>query len=243
MIQEQLKNLMLNSTSSKDFLLLESGTLSAKDNMQKDEDLVNNFTASSLPIFRVYTWEKSFTYGMSQKIDDIKDNTVLIEFKDNHAKRITGGGILYHGNDISYSLLIPASYVKNLSVKESYELICSFLLEFYKNLGLKAIFAKDDKSINLSASPYCKSGYEAYDILVNGKKVGGNAQRRKKELVFQHGSISIDKSCGITSDCLEDLGINISFNDAKTSLINAFKTTFNVSFQQYNMKDKYDNAS
>ena len=161
-----------------------------------------------------------------------KDDDHLKKFGENHAKRMTGGGILFHGNDISYSLVIPTAYVKNLSVKESYEMICSFLMTFYKKLGLEPIYAKDMEQIELSASHYCQKGYEPYDILVNGKKIGGNAQRRTKEAIFQHGSISIDNTAYSMGSSLEDLGVKISYKEAKALIQESFAQSFNVELEQ-----------
>lgn len=232
---------MLNSRTKKTFALVTSDKFSAKYNMLKDKELFDGFMSSNLPIFRVYEWEESFTYGVSQKIETIQNLQDLKQFNENHAQRMTGGGILLHGNDISYSLVIPTSFVKNLSVKESYESICSFLIEFYKSLGLEPVYAKDLESIELSSSQYCQEGYEPYDILIDGKKVGGNAQRRTKETIFQHGSICIDNSTCSRGNSLKDLGVEISFKDAKTLLAKSFARTFNVIFED--KKEELRNAS
>ncbi len=225
---------MLNSTTKKTFALFTSPSLSAKDNMRIDKELFEGFIPSNMPIFRVYEWESSFTYGLSQSMDNLKNDEHLGGYDDNHAQRMTGGGILFHGNDISYSLVIPTTYVKGLSVKESYEVICGFLMEFYKRLGLNPVYAKDLEDINLSKSHYCQEGFEPYDILVDGKKIGGNAQRRSKEAIFQHGSISIDNSTYNMGHTLEDLGVKISFKNAKELLVKSFAHTFNVLYEEKN---------
>jgi len=225
---------MLSSTTKKTFALYTSPKLSAKDNMHMDKALFDGFKPSELPIFRVYAWEASFTYGISQNIESLKNDAHLVSYDDKHAQRMTGGGILFHGNDISYSLVIPTSLVKGLSVKESYELICGFLMEFYKGLGLHPVYAKDLEELNLSKSHYCQEGYEPYDILVGGKKIGGNAQRRSKEAIFQHGSISIDNSAYSMGHSLEDLGVKISFNKARELLAESFAKTFNVIYEEKN---------
>ncbi len=223
---------MLNSSTKKTFDLLNSGPLSAQKNMQKDKALLEEFKSTYRPIFRVYEWEDSFTYGVSQKLESMQH---LVKQTQNHAQRMTGGGILFHGNDISYSLIIPISYVENLSVKKSYEVICSFLMTFYRSLGLTPSYAKDLETINLIKNDYCKQGFEPYDIVINGKKIGGNAQRRTKVAIFQHGSISIDSTNESRGYSLEDLGVNIGFKEAKMLLIEAFAHTFNVVFEE---KDK-----
>jgi lipoyl(octanoyl) transferase len=223
---------MLNSPTKKSFVLVNSPKLSAKDNMHIDKELFDGFMPSSLPIFRVYAWEESFTYGVSQNLDDIKKLENLQKYDHNYAQRITGGGILFHGNDISYSLVIPTSYVENLSVKESYELICDFLMLFYRSLGLNPIYAKDLENITLLKSDYCQKGYEPYDILVDGKKVGGNAQRRSKDTIFQHGSISIDNSIDSMGNSLEDLGVKINYEEAISLLVESFTNSFNIDFEE-----------
>ena len=94
------------------------------------------------------------------------------------------------------------------------------------------MYAKDLQDINLSKSAYCQEGFEPYDILVDGKKIGGNAQRRSKDTIFQHGSISIDNSTYSMGNSLEDLGVKISFKQAKELLVKSFSKSFNVVFEQ-----------
>lgn len=221
---------MLDTSSKKEFRLIHSGTLSARENMAIDRVLFNNYAQINKPILRVYTWKKSFTYGVSAKISEIKNKKELLLYGDNFSKRMTGGGILFHGNDISYSLVIPVSYMGSLNVKLSYEKICQFLLDFYKSLGKDAIYAKDDKSIMKSSSEFCQLGFEDYDILIDGKKIGGNAQRRTKEMIFQHGSIGITReSIALhVGNSLEDFDVKISYEEATEKLIQSFERTFSV---------------
>lgn len=210
------------------FRLIISQNLSSNDNTNIDKALFKAFENESLPILRLYSWQKSVTFGAGQNPSDYEN--LLKEYKNNFSKRITGGGVLFHGHDISYSLILPSSFIDNRSVKETYELICSFILEFYSNLGLKASFVKDIESIVLSKSPFCQVGFEAYDIIVNGRKIGGNAQKRAKNVIFQHGSIPIksiknDEKYGAS---LEDFSINLDFDEAINKLKEAFEKTFNA---------------
>ena len=227
----------------------------ARENMAIDDALFSCFDKNSEPIFRLYTWFSSFTIGMSQTFNENFYEEFYEEFMKDFAKRMTGGGTLFHGNDISYSILIPSFFLEKSSVKESYEKICSFLLLFYKNIGLNAYFAKDDLSINLSKSPFCQNGFEPYDILIDGKKIGGNAQRRNKNIIFQHGSISLYKHNLVKENVgynLEDFGIKLSTNEAKNKLKKSFLETFSIKLnpstineqeqklKETLLKDKYD---
>lgn len=240
------------------FRVIKDDKNNAKVNMSIDDTLLSSFKENDNPILRVYNWTNSFTVGISQ---DVLNYTLYNDFNGDCAKRITGGGVLFHGHDLSYSLVIPAPLLGELNIKKSYEKICSFILIFYKNLGLNAKFAKDDENVELSKSEYCQVGFEAYDILINGKKIGGNAQKRSKKFIFQHGSIPLkskkDKNKKIIYDekigyTLEDFNIKIDFEEAKIKLIESFEQTFNVDLiyskltneenEKKNklLKDKYD---
>lgn len=215
-----------------EYRLVLTPSFSAEKNMAIDKAFVKAYKKDDKPILRLYTWQDSFTIGAAQKIENYSN--YLEQYDNNYAKRITGGGVLFHGHDLSYSLVLPSSLFRGVNVKQSYEKICQFLITFYKSLGLDAKFAKDSYDIKLSKSEFCQVGFEAYDILVNNIKIGGNAQKRTKNIIFQHGSIPIkktkeDKEFGAS---LEELGIIISFEEAKKKLIQAFEESFNTTLKQ-----------
>ena len=212
------------------FRVIQDENLSAKENMAIDDALLSSYEVGDSAIFRLYSWENSFTIGVSQKFENYPVTSL---YKGNYAKRITGGGVLFHGHDLSYSLVIPTNLLEGLNIKESYEKICTFIINFYKKLGLDAKYVKDNEDIKLSKNEFCQVGFEAYDILINGKKIGGNAQRRTKKAIFQHGSIPIfrnnDKNLdGKIGYTLEDFGIETDYKKAKRLLIEAFKESFSV---------------
>jgi len=212
------------------FRIIQDKSLNAKENMATDDALLSSYNENDSAIFRLYSWENSFTIGVSQKFENYPISSL---YKGNYAKRITGGGVLFHGHDLSYSLVIPTNLLEGFNIKESYEKICLFILKFYKKLGLDAKYVKDCNTIELSKNEYCQVGFEAYDILVDGKKIGGNAQRRTKKAIFQHGSIPIFKNNDKNLDgkigyTLEDLNIKLDYEEAKKLLIESFVESFNV---------------
>lgn len=225
------------------FRVIQDESLSAKENMAIDDALLSSYQENDEAILRLYSWENSFTIGVSQKFDSYPITSV---YKGNYAKRITGGGVLFHGHDLSYSLVIPTSLLEGFNIKESYEKICSFLLKFYEKLGLDAKYVKDFEEMELSKNEYCQVGFEAYDILVNGKKIGGNAQRRTKKAIFQHGSIPIfrndDESLnGKIGYTLEDFNIKLDYKKVKRLLIESFQETFDIELKHSKMNEIEEN--
>lgn len=222
------------------FRVIVDGQNSAIENMSTDDALLNCFDKNDKAILRFYYWDKSFTIGISQEFSMY---SFCDDFDGNYAKRVTGGGVLFHGHDLSYSLVIPTPLLESYNIKQSYEKICYFLLNFYKKLGLKTNYAKDDDSVELSKNEFCQVGFEAYDILVNGKKIGGNAQRRTKKAVFQHGSIPLYsvKNSNMQKEkfgtSLEDLDIKLNYDEAIKLLIESFDETFNVKLEYSKLND------
>ena len=158
------------------------------------------------------------------------------------AVRMTGGYAMYHNRDLSYSIFLSKSYNKELqSVKKSYEYLSKFILNLYKSLGLYSYFAGKGRDGKIPSN-ICHASNEIYDILVEDRKIGGNAQRHSKTLTFQHGSIPIKQDlndikdvfkggeCLGNSVCLDDLNIKVSFTKLRQRLISIFKETYHIEF-------------
>ena len=176
--------------------------------MALDEALINSFKNEDLPILRLYRWKPSISFGRFSDISKSINKEILQQQKFSYVRRITGGGILLHGGDISYSLILPKEFIKNKGVKQSYRYLCKFLINLYKKLGLNASFACD-LQIKHKKSDICLLGNEAYDIIIDGKKMGGNAQRHTSQVLFQHGSIPVSFDKALFEPLfLNDSGLN-----------------------------------
>lgn len=219
--------------------VIDTGTGSANWNMAVEEALLYTFRENDTPIFRVYGWEKSLSFGRFSKPDKNLDMNRLSIQKVSYVRRPSGGGILVHGGDISYSIIMPRKMLKSYGIKESYNYLCKFLLNFYEKLNLTAEFASD-LNLNIQSSDICLAGYEAYDIIIDEKKMGGNAQRYIKNTLLQHGTIPVrfDKeyfeplflqNSGLKyATSLRELGITMAYEDLTSLLIESFCETFNA---------------
>lgn len=174
----------------KTWRLIETGIGSADWNMAVDEALLRNFGEGDLPILRLYGWEPSLSIGRFSNVRKCVDLVKLKRENLPYVRRITGGGVLVHGGDLSYALIMSRESLEHKGVKESYRYLCRFLIRLYEKLGQNALFACDAE-LETGHSDICLAGNEAYDIVIKGSKMGGNAQRYSHNLLFQHGSIPI----------------------------------------------------
>jgi len=177
----------------KKWRFIDTGEGDCYSNMAIDEALFQAYDPPrSMPIFRIYGWNPpAFSIGISQ------DPAVELELAEcdkagiDFVRRMTGGGIIFHGTEFTYSIICSEEDVeKGCFAKEIYRTLCSFLIRAYRVMGLDAGFS-------LAADKAPKSGWvcfnqrERYDIVIGGMKIGGNAQRRKRNVIFQHGSVPL----------------------------------------------------
>ncbi|MDD5160599.1 MAG: lipoate--protein ligase family protein [Sulfuricurvum sp.] len=219
--------------------LIETGVGTASWNMAVDEALLSEYREGDLPVLRIYGWENSLSLGRFSKIQGHVDRELLKQYSIPCVRRLSGGGILVHGGDLSYSLVMPRDTEKG--VKESYRLICGFLIRLYRIMGYEASFACDIEH-QLSQSDICLMGNEAYDILINGEKMGGNAQRHVRGHLLQHGSIPMSFDTHLWKPLflvesgleyaatLDKLGQKITYDELALLLKESFSKTFGTRF-------------
>jgi lipoate-protein ligase A len=177
----------------KSFRLIRSGALSAASNMALDETIFKRYLEDEVGVLRLYRWQRpSFTYGFSQEPQSQIDLAACAADAVEVVKRITGGGILFHDDEITYSFVCSKSDLgEPQGVFVDYRNLCGFLMRFYESLGLTAAFALSQAGFKDRCTPheFCSASHEKYDIVIGGKKIGGNAQKRNRQVIFQHGSI------------------------------------------------------
>ncbi|WP_276254396.1 lipoate--protein ligase family protein [Halomontanus rarus] len=106
-------------------------------------------------------------------------------------RRQTGGGGIYHDAyaDISYTIVAPAEEVPG-DLMECYALFCEPILEAFSRMGVDADFASEEQESIYQPSCYLRDINPAHDVVVDGRKISGNAQYRQRDVVIQHGSLS-----------------------------------------------------
>jgi len=156
------------------------------------------------PVFRHYGWiEDEITFGYGQNWNWVKNQHQVEGLKI--TRRPTGGGIVHHGRDWTYTLILPH---KHLSSKLP-------ALDFYEAIHLSIGNALLDQNVATSLMP-CPTQSEKQkgipgdcflepvgkDLMNKGgsKKIAGAAMKRTKKGILIQGTIDISKLSNLDSD-------------------------------------------
>jgi lipoate-protein ligase A len=166
------------------FLVLNSGKCDAAFNMALDEALLENVSQLGKPVLRFYGWiEPAATFGYFQKFSEVECATQLRPL----IRRPTGGGIVPHDADWTYSFIVPPNHEwYALKAIESYRRIHEWIQNVFTKLKIETELAPCCKK---SLPGQCFVGHEKFDLLWHGKKIAGAAQRRNKSGLLIQGSV------------------------------------------------------
>lgn len=156
------------------FRVLQTGFSDAYFNMGLDEAILGAVASgAALPTLRFYGWKPpAISIGYFQGIREEIDIDACRQGGVDIVRRITGGGAVFHEEEVTYSIVIPEGHpLAPLSIPASYDILCAGITAGLSGLGVRSEFAP----IN--------------DILCGGRKVSGNAQTRKRGCLLQHGTI------------------------------------------------------
>jgi lipoate-protein ligase A len=166
---------------------------SAAMNMAIDEALLET---AVLPTIRFYRWRSpALSFGYFGKFSDV----AIYEAERDLVRRWTGGGIVFHGDDLTYSIVIPSSDpVFDESSIAIYEKIHRALCGALATTGQRAVVARGVEPGLFSAATRAgvnASGYNCFanpvraDVMMDDRKIAGAAQRRTRRGLLQQGSI------------------------------------------------------
>jgi lipoyl(octanoyl) transferase len=136
----------------------------------------------ALPLLRHYRWKgRAASFGVSQAARDAAAAAPGFEL----VRRWTGGGIVLHDNDWTFSLLVPhGEPFARLRPRPAYRAIHTAVAAA---LGVVPALASTGPCRNPTA---CFQGPSADDLLgPGGSKICGGAQRRTKHGLLHQGSI------------------------------------------------------
>lgn len=179
------------------FRYIDSGPASGAENMALDERLLEDMALrGGLPVLRFYTWDPpAVSLGRFQPEETAVNSTACRERGIEVVRRVTGGRAVLHFRELTYSIVSPVeSALFPNDVIGSYKVIAEGLLSGLRLLGVPAEMAcRSCAAVRPDGDqPACFTTPSPYELLVNGKKIIGSAQRRLPNAFLQHGSILIE---------------------------------------------------
>ncbi|MFL6569249.1 MAG: biotin/lipoate A/B protein ligase family protein [Chthoniobacterales bacterium] len=153
---------------------------SAAMNMAIDEAL---FEVATAPSIRFYSWRKpSMSFGYFSSYDQVAAQANAREL----VRRWTGGGIVPHGADLTYTVVLPSRDGEKVP---SSRVVYSEIHDAIRiALPMSAALATRDAP---KISDACFANPVTADVLVNGEKIAGAAQRRTRAGLLHQGSIQL----------------------------------------------------
>ena len=161
---------------------------SAATNMAIDEALFENVKVPSL---RLYRWDHpALSFGYFGRYADVS----FYQSERELVRRWTGGGIVLHGDDLTYSIVIPgrdsAFAESSMSIYEKiHRALCNAIVATGQHAVVAAVADRGPGVRDASYSGHCFANPVRADVLLDGRKIAGAAQRKTRAGLLQQGSI------------------------------------------------------
>ena len=164
-------------------------------NMAADESILEHVArGEAQPTLRLYAWDPAcLSIGYAQSSAEV-DMARLEGCGWDLVRRATGGRAILHTDELTYSVTGNGREPALAGgVLESYNRLAQALLSALRELGLPVEIKEvvGPTSGVTDANPICFEVPSTYEITVQGRKLIGSAQARKKEGVLQHGSLPL----------------------------------------------------
>jgi lipoyl(octanoyl) transferase len=164
--------------------LLRQGKNAADYNMALDDALLQSAPGLGRPVLRFYGWlEPAASFGYSQGYAEIEKLTLLRPL----VRRPTGGGLVPHDADWTYSLVFPAGHFwHRLKAVESYRRAHEWIRDAFAQMNVATTLSPSSQK---EIPGQCFVGAEKDDVLWHGRKIAGAAQRRTRNGLLIQGSV------------------------------------------------------
>ena len=195
------------------WLLLRQGKNAADYNMALDEALLQSAPETGQPVLRFYGWlERAASFGYSQKFADVQKLTRLRPL----VRRPTGGGLVPHDADWTYSLIFPPGHFwHRFKAVESYRRAHEWVRDAFAKMGVATTLSPASQK---EIPGQCFAGAEKDDVLWQGRKIAGAAQRRTRSGLLIQGSV-------------QPPPIGLARDQWETAMCEIARTSFSIEWQ------------
>jgi lipoate-protein ligase A len=226
-------------------------------NMAADEAILESTTQGiNPPTLRLYSWDPPcLSMGYAQPVSDV-DQTALHANGWDLVRRPTGGRAILHTDELTYSVCGPETDpVLAGDIISSYKRLSNAILAALEQIGLGVqALPKEKEAPGTEPEPICFEVPSNYEITVNGKKLVGSAQSRRRGGVLQHGTLPLtgdltritqaltfpdeasrqtaaERLLARASTIETSLSATITWDQAAEAFISAFESVLNLDLQ------------
>ncbi len=183
--------------------LIELSVGEPAENMALDQAMLESVDEGGPPTLRLYQWsEPTLSIGYFQPIADrvkhVESRSAVC------VRRASGGGAILHHHELTYSIAWPIDGQPAGANLKLYHDTHKAIADTIGNFGVRAARFSETASNRVYREQASRiTGVDPFlcfqrrfddDLIVNGYKVVGSAQRKGKRAVLQHGSLLVRAS-------------------------------------------------
>lgn len=216
------------------------------ENMAADEALLKAADAGEggCPVLRLYGWRYP-----TLSVGYIQNPSHLLDFGLPVVRRVTGGRAVLHDMELTYSVIVPADVPLFAGgILEAYSVISRCIVSALKDIGMEAELSRLRRASQSSGRDACFHAPSRHEVLLDGRKLVGSAQRRFKKAFLQHGSILFAVNRDLNAkifgeDLLKRMACIADYSDIgreafRDILIKRFAEGLNASFSESHLNGK-----
>ena len=201
--------------------LLPTQNLDGPRNMAADEVMLLAAADRGIASLRFYTWtDPTLSLGYFQKAVERLRDPLLADCA--WVRRPSGGGAILHHHELTYCLALPAGVpwqTRESWICRFHQTLAAALIEF--GVEVRSVACGEEKKLD----PFlCFLHQATGDLLVEGAKIAGSAQRKMRGALMQHGSILLAQSVHTPAlpGIAELAGRHIAIEELQSALIRHF---------------------
>lgn len=170
-------------------VILQTPPFDVFSQMAIDEIIACDKTLENKNFLRFFNWQeqKAITFGYAQRSKSLKEQ---LEAGYKITRRPSGGGIVYHDGDLTFSIIFTSQDKVEDIYKNLHTAIAGELKKYIKQVQTydqKNIF----KPVENGQSKSCFANPVLDDLMLEGKKILGGAIRRFGNRILYQGTLQI----------------------------------------------------